>query len=69
MSDQVILQAIFQSVRSTVDGGLRVSFDLDSSQADKLSEIMKLKDQGLFLVISARKDETDSFNVDIKFDV
>lgn len=69
MENQIILQAVFQSIRSTVDGGLRVSFDLDPSQADILSQIMKLKNQQLFLVISARKDEADSFSVDTKFDI
>jgi len=56
MEKNLVLTAIFQSVRSTIDGGLRVSFDLDASQADVLSDIMKLKDKGLFLVVTEQED-------------
>jgi len=66
---QILLTAIFQSARTTLDGGWRISFDVDSSQGELIANLVKQKDKQLFLVVSARKDETDSFNVDIKFDV
>jgi hypothetical protein len=50
--DQIVLTAIFQSVRSTVDGGLRVTFDLDASQAELLSKIIALKDKALYVVVT-----------------
>jgi hypothetical protein len=52
MSETIMtLQAIFQSARTTVDGGLRISFDLDESQASLLPQLLKWKHRTLNIAI------------------
>ena len=45
------LQAIFQSARTTVDGGLRVSFDLSQDQAHLLPLLLNWQHQTLNIAI------------------
>lgn len=52
------LQAIFQSARTTVDGGLRVSFDLDESQAHLLPQLLNWKHHTLNIAITPDSDPT-----------
>jgi len=54
--EQIILTAIFQSARTTIDGGIRITFDIDGSQSDLLSKLLKLKDQALFVVVTPKPD-------------
>ena len=67
--NQILLQAIFQSARTTIDGAWRISFDIDDSQGDLVADLVKLKNKKLFVVISTRIDNDDFLPIDIKFDV
>ena len=43
--------AIFNSARTTVDGGWRITFDLSNTDSDKISEIAALQHQLLQIAI------------------
>lgn len=47
----VSLQALFKSARTTPDGGWNVSFDTHEGMATSVTEIAKLKDQALYIVV------------------
>lgn len=44
MKEHVTLQAIFQGARTTIDGGWRLSFDLDASQAELVTQVARMTD-------------------------
>jgi hypothetical protein len=60
-SQVITLEAIFQSGRTTIDGGIRISFDLDSSQADVLSKLLKLAYQRLAVAISPIEENNEPY--------
>ena len=63
MSDEIAVSAIFQSARTTIDGGWRVSFDLDESQSEEITALAKLKNKSLIIVVTVR-DKTENSDYD-----
>jgi hypothetical protein len=55
-SEIITLQAIFQSARTTVDGGIRVSFDIDASQVSLLPYLLSKQHQRLNIAIQADEE-------------
>lgn len=53
---KLISEAIFQSARTTVDGGWRVSFDLSEVDGDFITSLAKLKGESLFIVVQSRTE-------------
>ena len=54
---QVALKAIFDSARTTTDGGWKLTFSLDQSQGEQLIQTYALKDKNLFVVIMEEQRE------------
>ena len=44
MSNQITLSAIVSGIRTTADGGWRVTFDVDNSQAQEILILSQLRD-------------------------
>jgi hypothetical protein len=47
----ITLQAIFQAARTTIDGGIRITFDLDASQAPIMADLIRLQSKCLNIAI------------------
>jgi hypothetical protein len=66
--NDLITQAIFQSARTTIDGGWRITFDLSEQEAEFVTKLSKLKSKQLFLVVQVRDELTPAEDIDIEFD-
>jgi hypothetical protein len=55
---EIVLRAIFQAARTTVDGGIRISFDIDASQADLLAKLLKIQQHTLYVVVTPETPKT-----------
>jgi hypothetical protein len=49
--EPVLLQAQFSKATTLVDGGWRLSFDLGEDMDKEVTEVRKLKDEHLFIVV------------------
>jgi hypothetical protein len=54
---KLVVKAIFQSARTTIDGGWRVSFDLSEQESEFISKLPSLKGKELFVVVMERENE------------
>jgi len=63
--DKQVLTAIFQSARTTVDGGWRISFDVDESQGEIISQIVKMKEQALHVVVIPKESNLNDNLIDL----
>jgi hypothetical protein len=51
------VKAIFQSARTTIDGGWRISFDLGQHESDFVSQLPSIMGKELYLVIVGGENE------------
>lgn len=49
--EHINLTAIFAKATTTVDGGWRISFDIDESQSNEIAKLSQFRDLSLQLVI------------------
>ncbi len=56
----ISIQALFKSARTTPDGGWNFSFDTHEGMAAEVTEIAKLKDQSLFVVVMTQEEYDES---------
>jgi len=47
----VALQAVYKSHRTTVDGGLSITFDVGEHMADEVNDIFRMRDVALLVVV------------------
>jgi hypothetical protein len=52
MNEIITLQAIFNKATTTVDGGWNITFSVDQSQAQKITELSSLRDMVLNVAIT-----------------
>lgn len=52
MNEIITLQAIFNKATTTIDGGWNITFSVDQSQAQKITEISSLRDLVLNVAIT-----------------
>lgn len=57
---QLALKAIFDSYRTTKDGGAKITFEVDESNTDAAIQVQRLKDKVLYLVVM---DESQTLQV------
>jgi len=57
--DQITFTAIFYKAITTIDGGLRISLDLSSNQAQALVDLIKIQDRQLEVAIIAHPKEAN----------
>lgn len=55
-ASKIVLNCILSGFRSTVDGGVRLTFDLDQSQLEGILELNSLKDEALTIVVLKSDD-------------
>lgn len=51
LSESIQFQAIFNKAQTTIDGGLRVSLDLDTAQAQAMVDLIRLQGRTLEVAI------------------
>jgi len=54
---KLITEAIFQSARTTIDGGWRITFDLSELDTEFIAALAKLKHENLFLVVQVKEKQ------------
>jgi hypothetical protein len=52
------LQGVFSKATTTVDGGWRISFDVDEKQAKEITEISKLRDKTVFICVMTKAEQS-----------
>lgn len=55
--DQITFTAIFYKAITTIDGGIRISLDLDKSQAQSMLDLIRLQGRSLECAIVAHPEE------------
>lgn len=50
------LEGTFSKATTTIDGGWRISFDIDEQQAKEITEISKLRDKALFICVMTKAE-------------
>jgi hypothetical protein len=53
----ITFRAIFNKITTTVDGGWRLSIDVDNSEKDKLNELANYRDNLLAVAIVPQSEE------------
>lgn len=56
----IAIQAVYKSFRSLVDGGLVLTFDIDKSNIDHVTQVAKLEGENLFLVVMTEAEYLNS---------
>jgi len=56
--DAVQLNLQLQAIRTTVDGGWRITFDCDSSQSQEIMNLSQYRDQLLTVAILPHPEES-----------
>lgn len=54
---KLLLEAVFQSARTTLDGGWRISFDLGEAASEQMTQLLAWKDTSLYLAIVPTEGE------------
>ncbi len=64
---KIVINAILQGARTTVDGGWRISFDLPAHESNNVVELSKLNNTVLHVVIipaeTKKKQKEDGFDI------
>lgn len=55
-TQKIVLSCILSGFRSTVDGGIRLTLDLDESQLEGILELNALKNEALTVVVMRTED-------------
>jgi hypothetical protein len=53
----ITLEGTFTRATTTVDGGWRISFDLDERQAKEITEITKLRDKAVYICVMTKAEQ------------
>lgn len=60
MPESISFQAIFNKAQTTVDGGLRIALDLDTSQAQAMVDLIRLQGRTLEVAIIPHPQKEDT---------